>query len=92
MMFPATLESCRNQSSAFFTAAQTYSTFLVHLTRDDSDSSGQDARTKLLSMAASSTIEARRPLGMAGHLDSYLIDGVGTQRMVCFTETPLQHV
>lgn len=60
------------------------STFLVHLTRDQDD--GASARDNFLSILRSRRIEARNALGMAK-------DGTATidQRVVCFTETPLEH-
>lgn len=67
------------------------STFLVHLTRDGSDDRS-DARQNLVSIAESLTLEARTPYGMATDLDDYLVGTRRTQRVVCFTETPLEHV
>lgn len=64
------------------------STFLVHLTRDSED---DPARDNLLAMLEEQTIEARTPLGMAKHLDKHLLDGPASQRVVCFSETPLEH-
>lgn len=64
------------------------STFLVHLTRAGS---GNTARENLLSIAADFVIEARTPMGPAAHLEEYLADTSATQKVVCFTETPLEH-
>lgn len=64
------------------------STFLVHLTRDNSTAA---ARENLLSIADQLTIEARTPLGPAAHLEPYLAGTMATQKVVCFTETPLEH-
>lgn len=64
------------------------STFLVHLTRD---SNGLSARENLVSMVDERSIKAMNPLGMARHLDEYLGDREGTQRVVCFSEAPLEH-
>lgn len=64
------------------------STFLVHLTRDLGSS---QARANLLSIASDFTIEARTPLGPAAHLEAQLAGSGATQKVVCFTETPLEH-
>ena len=64
------------------------STFLVHLTRDNSTAA---ARENLLSIADQLTIEARTLLGPAAHLEPYLAGTMATQKVVCFTETPLEH-
>ena len=65
------------------------STFLVHLTRDTDSGT---ARDNLLSILAARTIEARSPLGMAKTLQPHLANTIADQRVVCFTETPLEHV
>jgi hypothetical protein len=64
------------------------STFLVHLTRDTKKN---EARENLLNLLEDRTIRARTALGMAADLDDYLKDTVATQRVVCFSETPLEH-
>jgi hypothetical protein len=64
------------------------STFLVHLTRDSPTAT---ARANLLSIAAQLKIEARTPLGPAAHLEPHLAGTTATQKVVCFTETPLEH-
>lgn len=64
------------------------STFLVHLTREGGN---QSARNNLLSMAEGSVLEARSALGPAAHLETYLESSSATQKVVCFTETPLEH-
>ena len=64
------------------------STFLVHLTRDSPEAT---ARANLLSIAAQLKIEARTPLGPAAHLERHLAGTMATQKVVCFTETPLEH-
>ena len=64
------------------------STFLVHLTRDTKK---YKARENLLSLLEDRTIRARSALGMAAKLDDYLKDTIATQRVVCFSETPLEH-
>ncbi|GAA4110713.1 hypothetical protein GCM10022215_06050 [Nocardioides fonticola] len=64
------------------------STFLVHLTRDTKK---HGARDNLLSLLEDRTIRARSALGMAADLDDYLRDTRATQRVVCFSETPLEH-
>jgi hypothetical protein len=64
------------------------STFLVHLTRTGG---GQIARDNLLSMAENNLLEARSALGPASRLEPYLAATSATQKVVCFTETPLEH-
>ncbi|GAA3185604.1 hypothetical protein GCM10010531_44750 [Blastococcus jejuensis] len=64
------------------------STFLVHLTRDTRK---HDARDNLMSLLEDRTIQARTALGMAASLDEHLKDTAKTQRVVCFSETPLEH-
>lgn len=64
------------------------STFLVHLTKDSGTGT---ARENLLSIAESRTIEARSPFGLAKKYDLYLWRTAATQRVVCFSETPLEH-
>lgn len=64
------------------------STFLVHFTKD---TGGRTARDNLLSIADARVIEARRPLGMGADLDEYLRSTPATQRVACFSETPLEH-
>lgn len=65
------------------------STFLVHLTRADGDTS---ALENLKSIIKGCKINARTPLGPAAHLEPYLSATSATQKVVCFTETPLEHV
>jgi hypothetical protein len=60
------------------------STFLVHLTR------GGTARDNLMAMAEHLRIEARNPYGPAASLESHLA-ATASQKVVCFTETPLEH-
>ncbi|MFF0345856.1 abortive infection system antitoxin AbiGi family protein [Kribbella sp. NPDC004875] len=62
-------------------------TFLVHLTKD----TAQSALENLLSIAESKMIEARTALGMAADLDRHLRATPATQRVACFSETPLEH-
>ena len=64
------------------------STFLVHLTRSTADLSARDV---LLRIVCEHTLRAGRPMGMASadHLPQEVL---ATQRTVCFTETPLEHV
>lgn len=45
----------------------------------------------LLSVVETRKIEARRALGMAQHLDGYLQGSVADQRVLCFSEMPLEH-
>src|SRR5688572_11632748 len=68
------------------------STFVVHLTRD---SDGVRAVDKLRSILQNRTIEARTAMGMAA---AKLTErdpnhpGLASQKVVCFTETPLEHL
>jgi hypothetical protein len=63
------------------------STFLVHFTRDHPEK--QSAVDALWSILSTGRIEARTPYGLAaGSTDSDVIE---SQRVVCFTETPLEH-
>ena len=64
------------------------STFLVHFTRE---SVGTSARDNLLSILQSRTIEARRAMGMAAKRVEAQPLSFATQKVVCFTETPLEH-
>jgi hypothetical protein len=64
------------------------STFLVHLTKDTETGT---ARENLLSIAESRTIEARTAFGLAQSLDKHLRRTSATQRVACFSETPLEH-
>ena len=61
------------------------STFLVHFTRDGEDA---EARDRLISILSDRRLEARTELGMARGRGVEDPD----QRVVCFTETPLEHV
>ncbi|ASW89730.1 abortive infection system antitoxin AbiGi family protein [Mycobacterium marseillense] len=62
------------------------STFLVHFTRPTEAGSGFDALTSIL---MERQIEARTAYGLArSHSDSAVVQ---TQKVVCFTETPLEH-
>lgn len=60
------------------------STFLVHFTRPIADASGFDA---LKSIVTSNWIEARNAYGLA---INHPVAG-DSQKVVCFTETPLEH-
>lgn len=66
------------------------STFVVHFTRGD----WEDARENLVSILESEKIEARNAFGSAvGALrKANLTNCLSSQRTVCFTETPLEHV
>jgi Putative abortive phage resistance protein AbiGi, antitoxin len=68
------------------------STFLVHLTR----ATGTTARENLIAMITGGdegvmAIKARSAFGPGRDYDKYLGD-VATQKVVCFTETPLEHI
>jgi len=67
------------------------STFLVHLT-----AAGVEAETNLISILSGRKIEARNPYGLLrdfarDNAEAY-IDLYQSQRVVCLTETPLEHV
>lgn len=66
------------------------STFLVHFTRDSDDESAS-ASDNLLNILMTRRIEARSALGMAKDLADRFEEVADTQRVVCFTETPLEH-
>ena len=61
------------------------SPFLVHLTRD---SLKESARTNLLSILTDQKLSAKTAFGMAKHVTRV----ERSQRVVCFTETPLEHI
>lgn len=65
------------------------STFLVHLTRSDAQSAAFD---NLKSIISSSTIKAVSPFGPAATYEAALAEAGSTQKAVCLTETPLEHV
>jgi hypothetical protein len=69
-------------------------TFLVHLTREYPD--GRPAKENLKSILNDRVIEARNPYGSAisrlGQLKAESSANLDTQKVVCFTETPLEHV
>ena len=65
------------------------STFLVHLTRTVND---QSARDRLLSMIENWQIDATTMFGAAKSRLEQAGEQVGSQRCVCFTETPLEYV
>ena len=69
------------------------STFLVHLTRDYE---GTKAKDNLKSILSDSTIEARNPFGSAvtalEKANPKQQEDLDTQKVVCFTETPLEYV
>jgi len=69
-------------------------TFLVHLTREYPD--GTPAKDNLKSIIEDRCIEARNPYGSAtsrlSELHAETEENLNSQRVVCFTETPLEHV
>lgn len=65
------------------------STFLVHLSRNQD---AQSARDGLLSIIRSGRLEARSSFGQAASKLRGDAAGLATQKCVCFTETPLEHV
>lgn len=69
-----------------------FSTFLVHLTRDTDD--GVTARDHLLSILTERTLRRGATMGEACKWldpDSQPEAFIDSQRVVCFTETPLEH-
>jgi hypothetical protein len=69
-------------------------TFLVHLTREYPD--GTPAKDNLKSILNDRVIEARNPYGSAisrlSELKSLTSENLDSQKVVCFTETPLENV
>lgn len=65
------------------------STFLVHLTRARENATALDALTTII---AERRLRAATPMGWAKYQDEHQDQGRQTQRTVCFSETPLQHV
>ncbi|MFG1771736.1 abortive infection system antitoxin AbiGi family protein [Nocardia salmonicida] len=64
------------------------STFLVHFTRGDDDA---EALKNLMGMLTDHAIEARTRYGMAAKLSHPTGAIAEKQRVVCFTDTPLEH-
>lgn len=62
------------------------STFVVHLTRD---TEGASAADNLRSIIEQGCLRAMKPFGLARHAGEA---AQRTQRVVCFTETPLEHI
>lgn len=65
------------------------STFVVHLTRDSNE---RDADANLRSIIDSCTLRATTPFGWATSQDEASDPAKQTQRCVCFSETPLEHI
>lgn len=65
------------------------STFLVHLTRDGN---GHTAKENLISIVTSGTIQAKSVFGPAVPRLLRASQSTDSQKCVCFTETPLEHV
>jgi hypothetical protein len=65
------------------------STFLVHLTRSQG---GVPARENLLTILVECMLRAATPMGMLVSKANVPQTVKDTQRVVCFTETPLEHV
>jgi hypothetical protein len=65
------------------------STFLVHLSRASDEESAKD---RLISIVKSRSIEARSPYGPAVPRLEKAKQPTESQKCVCFTETPLEHV
>lgn len=70
------------------------STFLIHLTREYPE--GTAAKDNLKSILSNKVIEARSAYGSAvvrlNKLGADKAKNLNTQKVVCFTETPLEHV
>lgn len=66
------------------------STFLVHLTRTTED--GSAAIQNLFGIIIESVMEGRKPFGTAVQALRATWQSTDSQRCVCFTETPLEHV
>jgi hypothetical protein len=66
------------------------STFVVHLTRDQPN--GVSAREVLVQIIQSQRLEARKPFGWCKEEDDPGDPTRQSQRVVCFSETPLEHV
>lgn len=68
------------------------STFLVHLTKDGSGGS-PTAKENLAKILTDGKIEARTPMGWTGTgKDRLPTADLAAMKVVCFTETPLQHI
>lgn len=65
------------------------STFLVHLTRDHG---GISARDRLTAIYDERVLECGSAMGWAADEDDPADTAAQSQRVVCFTETPLEHV
>ena len=66
------------------------STFVVHLTRQWDETHG--AQDALVEIARVGILEARSPLGWAKAQDDPNDQAKQSQRVVCFSETPLEHI
>lgn len=66
------------------------STFVVHLTR--TRDLAWTAKASLMSIAADQIIQAKTPRGWARDQDDATDPAKQSQRVVCFSETPLEHV
>lgn len=65
------------------------STFLVHLTRAEG---AETAKARLEGIIAAQQIEARSPYGSAVSALTNAHQPTDSQKVVCFTETPLEHI
>jgi hypothetical protein len=65
------------------------STFVVHLTRERA---GVSARAALDSIIEHRTLRAGSPMGWAKDQDDPTDEEERSQRVVCFSETPLEHI
>jgi hypothetical protein len=66
------------------------STFVVHLTR--SDENGRTAQDAFVDIVRSGRLEARTAMGWAKAEDDPNDPAQQSQRVVCFSETPLEHI
>jgi hypothetical protein len=65
------------------------STFVVHLTKDTGE---RTARQALESIIDERQLHARSPMGFAAEMDDPDDPNLQSQRVVCFSETPLEHI
>jgi hypothetical protein len=65
------------------------STFIVHLTRDSGDATAQE---NLSAIIEDRILFAKTPMGWAAEQDEREDEAKQTQRVVCFSETPVEHI
>jgi hypothetical protein len=84
---PPTPPTPRRKIRELLSRRSDLSTFLVHLTRSEGE---ETAKTRLQGILRSGKIEARNVFGAAKNLNADA--DLASQKCVCFTETPLEHV